>query len=216
MYDSWQPSLFGSVAVDVPSVDPSFHGLERIQLDADSWIDLVPGWLRGADDVCASAIERLPWIEREVVMWDRQVPEPRLTWWWNTDQPDPEPLPVFTEIRRALTAHYGIDFDSTGCNWYRNGRDSVAWHGDRVRHLVQPIVAIVSVGSPRPFLVRPRGGGSSIRFVPAHGDLLVMGGRCQHDWEHCVPKVASSGPRVSIMARHRCEFTAAGVRPPSG
>ena len=94
-------------------------------------------------------------------------------------------------------------FDSIGCNYYRTGADSVAWHADRIRFYQEdPIVAIVSVGAPRPFLLRPRGGGRSRSFLLGQGDLLVMGGACQHDWEHTVPKVASAGPRISITYRH--------------
>ena len=140
-------------------------------------------------------------------MWDRQLPEPRLTWWWDAASDEPEPLPILAEIRSALSGRYELGFDSIGCNWYRDGRDSVAWHRDRVRELVQPHVAIVSVGAPRKFLVRRFGGGPSRPFLLGHGDLLVMGGRCQHEWEHTVPKVARSGPRISITLRHHSEQT---------
>jgi alkylated DNA repair dioxygenase AlkB len=105
----------------------------------------------------------------------------------------------------VLSVRYGVSFDSIGTNYYRDGQDSVAWHGDRVRHLADPIVAIVSVGAPRPFLLRSRRGGSSLAFALGQGDLLVMGGECQHRWEHCVPKVAAAGPRISITYRHESE-----------
>ena len=102
-----------------------------------------------------------------------------------------------------VAARYDRPFDSVGLNFYRDGRDSVAWHGDRVRHQqADPLVVIVSVGAPRPFLLRPRGGGSSLSYLLGQGDLLVMGGAIQHDWEHCVPKVAAAGPRISITFRH--------------
>jgi alkylated DNA repair dioxygenase AlkB len=139
-----------------------------------------------------------------VVMYHRQLPEPRLTCWWSDLAEHVEPLPVLAEARRVLTEHYAKPFDSIGFNLYRDGRDSVAWHSDRERFEHEdPVVAILSVGAARPFHVRPLGGGPSRRWSVGHGDLLVMGGACQHDWQHCVPKVAhTEGPRLSIMFRH--------------
>lgn len=198
---AWQPTLFGG---DDVAVDPSFGGMVCHRLDADSWLDHVPGWLRGSDHVFASLASGLAWGQRRVHMYDKLVDEPRLTWWADDDgQPSPVPLPVLDDARRALEARYAKTFDSLGCNYYRTGRDSVAWHGDRVRHhLEHPVVATISVGSPRPFLLRRRGGGPSLAFHLGHGDLAVMGGACQHRWEHCVPKVKAAGPRISIMFRH--------------
>jgi alkylated DNA repair dioxygenase AlkB len=195
----WQASLF---AAGDPGFDPSFQGLRRLALDEMSWLDHLPRWLEGSDHVFAELVARLPWHQRTVPMYDRLVQEPRLVWWW-TEADGASPLPVLDEVRRALSCHYDRHFDSIGCNYYRDGADSVAWHGDRMRHTqVDPMVAIVSVGAPRPFLLRPRGGGHSTSFLLGQGDLLVMGGAVQHDWEHTVPKVAAAGPRISITFRH--------------
>ncbi|HEY4333408.1 MAG TPA: alpha-ketoglutarate-dependent dioxygenase AlkB [Ilumatobacteraceae bacterium] len=198
---TWQTNLFGA---EEPAFDQSFEALTRIWLDDSSWIDHAAQWLTGADTMFAALAGSLPWRQREVTMWDRLLPEPRLTAWWDGRDGTSEALPVLAEIRAALTAHYSRPFDSIGYNLYRDGRDSVAWHGDRERYVHEdPIVAIVSLGSPRPFQLRPRGGGRSITRRLGSGDLLVMGGACQHDWEHAVPKVAhASGPRLSIMFRH--------------
>jgi alkylated DNA repair dioxygenase AlkB len=198
--DGWQASLFG---LTDPTIDPTFAAVERIALDDTSWVDHLPLWLSGADLVFGELVARLPWRHREVVMYDRVVPEPRLTSWWSEGDGGPEPLPVLADIRRALSDRYDKHFDSIGCNYYRDGNDSVAWHGDTVRKVyVDPLVAIVSVGSPRPFQLRPRGGGHARSFDLGLGDLLVMGGACQHDWEHSVPKVRHAGPRLSITFRH--------------
>jgi len=202
MFVSWQASLF---AGDTLAVDHDFTSLARRQLDDDSWVDHAPGFLAGADGLFDTLITELPWRQREVVMFDRKLAEPRLTWWWNVADGKREPLPVLAELRAALTGRYERTFDSIGANWYRDGRDSVAWHGDRERHLPQPLVAIVSLGTPRPFLLRRTGGGASIPFALGHGDLLVMGGRCQHEWQHCVPKVAKAGPRISVTFRHHTD-----------
>ena len=196
-----QASLFD---LGAPRVDSAFAGLRRTWLDATSWVDRCPGWLHGADEVYDALVERLPWRQREVVMFDRKLPEPRLTAWWSDVGEQSEPLDVLGEARRALTGQYGKPFDSIGFNLYRDGRDSVAWHSDRERFEHEdPVVVILSVGAARPFRVRPIGGGASHRWDVGHGDLLVMGGACQHDWQHCVPKVAHvEGPRLSIMFRH--------------
>lgn len=194
-----QGSLLGA---DEPAVDAAFDGLRRHQLDATSWIDHAASWLRGHDEVFDRLFHELAWRQRTVMMYERRLPEPRLTAWW-TPARGPEPLPVLAAGRVALTARYGVTFDSIGFNCYRHGNDSVAWHGDRHRHtVVDPVVAIISVGTPRPVRLRPRGGGSSVSFDLGHGDLFVMGGACQHDWEHTVPKVRRAGPRISITYRH--------------
>ena len=118
--------------------------------------------------------------------------------------------PCSTRCGTRCPAVYQRSFDSIGCNYYRTGADSVAWHGDRMRHeQIDPLVAIVSVGAPRPFQLRPRGGGHALSFLLGQGDLLVMGGAIQHDWEHSVPKVAAAGPRISITYRHGAESPAA-------
>jgi len=204
---SYQGCLF---ALDDPACDETFAGGRRIQLDDDSWVDIVPRWMRGADLVFGELVARLPWGQREVVMYDRLLPEPRLTAWWSVRHDTPEALPVLADARRVLTRRYGRPFDTIGYNLYRDGRDSVAWHADRERYVHEdPVVAIVSVGAPRSFQLRPRAGrpgsdgGEHHQFLVGQGDLLVMGGACQHDWEHCVPKVAHApGPRLSIMFRH--------------
>lgn len=195
----WQRSLFDG---EHPDVDRSFAALVRHRLDATTWVDHVPGWMLGHEAVFDELTAALAWRQREVTMYERRLPEPRLTSWW-TPAAGPEAMPVLAEARTVLTARYEVAFDSIGFNWYRDGDDSVAWHGDRHRHTVHhPVVAIVSVGAARPFRLRPRGGGPTRSFELGHGDLLVMGGACQHDWEHTVPKVRRAGPRVSVTYRH--------------
>jgi alkylated DNA repair dioxygenase AlkB len=151
------------------------------------------------DDLVGS----LPWAQRERRMYDGVVAEPRLTAWWDL-KGDRTGIPaVLLAVRDVLADRYAVDFDSVGCNLYRDGRDSVAWHGDTVRKtMAEPVVGIVSLGEPRPLLLRPTGGGRSHRYVLGAGDLFVMGGTCQHTWQHSVPKVRSAGPRLSVTFRH--------------
>jgi alkylated DNA repair dioxygenase AlkB len=196
-----QGSLFG--ALD-PAIDTSFADVERIRLDDRSWVDVAHGWLSGSDAVFDELVHALPLRQRtDVKMFDRLVDEPRLSAWWHVDAGLREPMPILAEVRDVLSARYGEQLHSIGFNLYRDGADSVAWHGDRHRHVVtDPIVAIVSVGSPRPLRLRPRGGGPSRSWRLGDGDLFVMGGACQHDWEHTVPKVRHAGPRLSITFRN--------------
>ena len=197
-----QPSLFGTCD---PHVDVEFAGVERIDLDHVSWVEHAPAWLEGADAVFDALLERVEFTQRRSIpMYDSLVDEPRLSSWWRDDGLHPEPIPLLGSIRERLTERYHRPFDSIGLNLYRDGDDSVAWHGDRHRAVVtDPIVAIVSVGSRRPLKIRPRGGGSSMSWNLGDGDLFVMGGACQHLWEHAVPKVRRvAGPRLSITYRH--------------
>ncbi len=195
----YQGSLFGATA---PVVDAEVV-VDRIELDAECWVDYGVEWLAGADTLFDQLVDRLPFRQRTAVpMYDRLVDEPRLTTWWRLESGEPEPLPVLRELRRSLSSRYGEGFDSIGFNLYRDGADSVAWHGDRHRHVcVDPVVAIVSLGARRPFRLRPRGGGPALSWSLGHGDLLVMGGACQHDWEHTVPKVRHAEPRLSVTFR---------------
>lgn len=191
-----------------PTVDPAFAALTRVHLDDRSWVDVVPDWLQGADTVAEELTDRLPWRQRrDVPMYDSFVDEPRLSSWWRAADGVGEPLPVLAEIRRLLSDRYRVRFDSIGFNLYRDGEDSVAWHGDRHRrHVVDPVVAIVSVGQARTLRLRPRvaaGPRRSQTWRLGHGHLFVMGGACQHEWEHCVPKSSAGvGPRISITFRH--------------
>jgi alkylated DNA repair dioxygenase AlkB len=192
----WQASLF---AAEPPAPDLTYAGLRRVALDERCWVDWAPGWLAGSDVLFADLLATGPWRQREVRMYDRLLEEPRLV----AALPVEELPPALAAARRSLSGRYGVDFDSCFVNLYRDGRDSVAWHGDRNRHtMTDPLVVTISLGERRRFRLRPRGGGTSRGFALGHGDLLVMGGATQHDWEHTVPKVASAGARMSVTMRH--------------
>jgi alkylated DNA repair dioxygenase AlkB len=198
----WQPSLFDGGA---PSLDVSYAGIERLQLDEHSWVDYCPGWLAGSDDVFAGLAQEARWQQRTVHMDDREVLEPRLTAGWSAEAAGADTPGVLRDMAGALSQRYGVDFDRIWVNLYRNGADSVAWHGDRNRLVMtRPLVATVSLGARRRFLLRRRGTTSAThRLEPGHGDLVVMGGRCQSEWEHTVPKtVQRVGPRMSVTIRH--------------
>ena len=197
----WQPSLLA--AAEEPDIERSFSGLRRIHLDEGSWVDHAPGWVSGADRLFEEVLFGRPWEQRSRRMYDQRVEEPRLTAPWNADSGRPLEPPILEEIRGVLSERYRRAFDSVGFYLYRDGRDSVAWHADRIAaEIEEPIVALVSLGEPRKFLLRPKGGGASRAFLVGHGDLLVTGGKTQRMWEHSVPKVSRAGPRISLAYRH--------------
>jgi alkylated DNA repair dioxygenase AlkB len=210
---SWQGSLFDGAA----PVEPlSFDRVVRHRLDERSWLDEVTGWLPDHGEVFDLLLAEAPWRQRERRMYDRTVLEPRMVAGWSGPSL-PDLPPRLAELRAALSGHYRLDFDSVHVNLYRDGRDGVAWHGDTVRKtLHDPLVATVSLGERRRFLLRPGTSGPATRtFTPGGGDLLVMGGACQHEWQHTVPKTARAGARMSITLRHSAEGWAAarGRRP---
>lgn len=180
--------------------------VRRTLLARGAWVDHRPGWVEGSDSVLETLVRDIPWRSERRRMYDRVVDVPRLVSWY--DDARDLPVPVLVDARAALSAYYapelGEPFVSAGCCFYRDGRDSVAWHGDTIGRgaTADTMVAIVSFGSPRTLTLRPRGGGPSLAFPLGHGDLLVMGGSCQRTWEHAVPKTSRAvGPRVSIQLR---------------
>ncbi len=206
----FQPSLFDAPPV---ALDDAFRTLRRVQLDEACWVDYAPGWIRGSDVLFVQVLRARRWGQRTRWMYDRRVREPRLTSMWELRSGEALDPSVLEEMRLRLSARYGVELDSAGFNLYRDGRDSVAWHGDRIeKEVEEPIVALVSLGEPRKFLLRPRGGGRSLAFQLGRGDLLVTGGKTQRAWMHGVPKVARAGARITIAFRHALDPRAYGAR----
>lgn len=196
----YQSSLFAGLTDASTALRP-----ERRHLSSGAWIDVQRGWLDEPDAVLAALVSGVPWRAERREMYDAVVDVPRLLHTYLAG--DPLPHPALTEAREALSRHYlpelGEPFVTAGCCFYRDGRDSVAWHGDTIGRgrTADTMVAIVSVGDPRRLLLRPRGGGGSLAVTMGHGDLVVMGGSCQRTWEHAVPKAAHAGPRISVQFR---------------
>jgi alkylated DNA repair dioxygenase AlkB len=200
-----QPSMFD--LAEEAALTPLTGRVTRHQLDRGAWVDHLPGWVEGSEVILETLLGDIGWRAERREMYEREVDVPRLLRWYDAGEELPHPL--LTEARERLTAYYadelGEPFVTTGMCLYRDGRDSVAWHGDTTgRSSSQDtLVAIVSFGSPRPLMLRPRGGGGeTLRFPLGHGDLVVMGGSCQRTWEHAIPKTAKKvGPRVSVQFR---------------
>jgi alkylated DNA repair dioxygenase AlkB len=200
----WQRTLFD--LGDRVGLEPVATDLTRTPLGPHAWLELRPGWVRRHDLLFEDLAESVPWVLERRPMYDRTVDVPRLVASYGAGDALPHPLlgDMWDVLgRRYPTAATG-PLCSVGACLYRNGVDSVAWHGDRNGRGTgtDSVVAIVSLGARRRLLLRPVAGGPALRFALGAGDLLVMGGRCQQHWEHCVPKTTRPvGPRISIQFR---------------
>jgi alkylated DNA repair dioxygenase AlkB len=201
-------ALQGSLFAAGDRTDPhtSTDTSERTDLGSGAWVDLQRNWMAGADLLFERLAAVVSWRAERRSMYDRVVDVPRLVAFYGSG--DELPDPSLDVARRVLGERYraeaGRGFASVGLCLYRDGRDSVAWHGDTIGRGATDdvVVAIVSLGAPRILLLRPTGGGATVRFRVGAGDLLVMGGSCQRTWEHAVPKTARPvGPRISMQFR---------------
>jgi len=188
-----QLDLFASRTV---RIDQSFSDLRRHELGLGAWVDHVPAWVSGHEALFDRLRVELPWREETMKMYDRTVTVPRLL----------AAVPregIVEEMRLVLSERYGEEFVRTTAALYRDGKDSVAFHGDTTaRDMEQAIVATVSLGQPRRFLLKPTEGGASVIFPAGRGDLIVMGGTCQRTWRHAIPKATHvAGPRIALMFR---------------
>jgi alkylated DNA repair dioxygenase AlkB len=179
-------------------VDEAFSTATRIQLDDTSWVEHVPGWLGGDAELMATLMEQAAWEQRSRWMYTRMVTEPRLT----AEYPviDSASQPALRYLTEVLSAHFRQPYARLWMNWYRDNNDGTGWHADRpVSKLAEAVVPVLSLGAARRFLIRPQGGGASTAIVANGGDLVVMGGRCQKDYQHCVPKQKQPArPRLSL------------------
>lgn len=195
-----QGSLFGSGELEVRTDAP----IHRTWLDGESWVDVAHGWLGGQMELYDRLARADLWHRGRRPMYGEYVDEPRLS--AGLRMKDSRTPAIVRRMSATLSARYEVPMSTLWLNWYTGGDDAVAWHADRIgRAQKDPPVAIISLGSTRRFLLRPKGGGPSTTFTPAGGDLLVMGGACQHQWEHSVPRARHGGPRISVT-----------FRPPSG
>lgn len=190
-----QLDLFAAPTV---AFDPTFAAVRRHDLGLGAWVDHVPAWISGHEALFDALHAALPWKAETMRMYDREVAVPRLLARVPSEG-------LIEDLRAALSRRYGEEFTRTTAALYRDGKDSVAWHGDTVaRDMDTALVATVSLGQPRRFLLKPTEGGSSVAFPAGRGDLIVMGGTCQRTWRHSIPKAAhTAGPRIALMFRPR-------------
>jgi alkylated DNA repair dioxygenase AlkB len=207
MSTHFQGSLLDGPDLETPHLS-DLAPIRRTTLSRGAWVDLLPAWVHGSDALFERLVEAVPWYAEKRQMYERVVDVPRLLSFYDEGAALPDPL--LDEARRRLSSHYlpelGEPFTTAGFCFYRDGKDSVAWHGDTIGRskTEDTMVAIVSFGSPRRLMLRPRGGGASVGFALGHGDLIVMGGSCQRTWEHAILQTARpAGPRISVQFRPR-------------
>jgi alkylated DNA repair dioxygenase AlkB len=182
--------------------------VDRTVLSDGAWIDIRREWLAGAEELFERLRRIVPWQEERRWMYGRMVEVPRLQAFYDEGMPLPDAL--LEQGREMLSDQYreelGEPFQSTGMCLYRDGRDSVSWHGDTIGRgaTEDTLVAILSLGATRCLRLRPRQGGATQSVALATGDLLVMGGSCQRTWEHAVTKSTRPvGERLSVQFRPR-------------
>jgi alkylated DNA repair dioxygenase AlkB len=192
-----QDDLFASETAAL-AIDTTFVTAKRTAIDAQSWVEVVPGWMSGSRTLFERLATAVPWRQRDRRLFDQTFREPRLTAEYRNLRNVPER--ALLDAARALSRHYGVVYDSLWLNFYRDGQDSTGWHRDRFScRRPECIVPVLTLGATRRFLIKPRTGGASIAFKPGSGDLIVMGGRSQEDWLHGVPKEPGiAEPRISI------------------
>ena len=184
--------------------------VDRLDLGDGAWVDVVRGFLTGADELYDVLVAERPWRQGRLFRYERTIDEPRLT---NAVRvTDPNVPRELLAPHRWLQHRYGARFAGFALAWYRDGNDSIAFHRDTdMRWLDETVIAILSLGAARPFRLRPREHrnrheldlhGAVHDLMPGSGDLLVMGGTAQHGWEHAVPKVpALRRGRISVQWR---------------
>jgi alkylated DNA repair dioxygenase AlkB len=220
---SGQRSLLGGGRPALGQPARPLSGLQRRSLDDGAWVDYMTGFVTGHEALMEALVETTHWKTGQREMYEKIVEVPRLVAGLPADGPG---HPLIEEMRAVLSAHYATEFARTGVAYYRDGRDSVAWHGDYIaRELQEALVATVSLGEPRRFLLRRKlpnkkngdgggGVGPSIAYNLGWGDLIVMGGTCQRTWQHAIPKVGHAAPRLVIMFRPVWEAPPGAYRPP--
>jgi alkylated DNA repair dioxygenase AlkB len=182
--------------------------IQRVQLDDRSWVDVIRDFMPRGTDVHDELLVTTQWQQGRVFRYERYIDEPRLGSWIDGRMTHP----ALAEAGDWISDHYGTPFDGAGLALYRNGNDAVGFHRDReLIWLEDTLIAVLTLGATRPWLVKPLGRGrdgrdpdfsDTLDFMPASGDLIVMGGRTQSAWLHGVPGTATPcGSRISVQWR---------------
>jgi len=160
-------------------------------------------------------IAEIAWRSKEVVMWGRKLPQPRLTAWYG----DPgaryaysgielHPLPwtpLLLDIKSRVEEVAGLAFNSVLLNYYRDNHDSIGFHSDDEPELgARPVIASLSLGQERTFILKHKRSKSvsPVHLRLASGSLLLMKGETQRCWRHGILKEnRSCGPRINLTFR---------------
>jgi alkylated DNA repair dioxygenase AlkB len=187
----------------------------RIELDGGAWVEYRPAWVevREADRLLIALRDELAWEQREIVLFGRRVLQPRLIAWagalgyrYSGQTLEPRAsTPATAALMARVVEHTHVPFNHVLLNRYRDGSDSIGLHADDEPELgPDPVVATLSLGATRRFVLRPRHArlGPSRSLDVQHGSLLVMGGTCQRHYVHGVPRQSGvTGERISLTFR---------------
>lgn len=191
--------------------------LQKLELSPNSWISYIPSWLQPsqADQLMTELYNSLQWKEGQIRMFGQWLSIPRQHAWygdtqasygWSGQRAEPLPwVPELEQLRQMLQQSTGALFNGVLANLYRDGKDCMHWHSDDEAELRQrPLIAAISVGAERRFSLRHKSRAyPTHRLQLGHGSLLLMGGDCQHDWQHALPRSTRiDKPRVSLTFRY--------------
>lgn len=197
-----------------------FHqrGFEVLPL-AKADVRIWRGWLAHdkARILYTNLVQTLEWSQPTIIIAGQARLTPRWQCWVGSKKavysysgtrfnplPWTEPL---LELKRQLQQSCDTEFNSALINWYRTGQDSVSWHADDEPELgPAPVIASLSLGVTRRFLMRPnqRDAGTRAQTLDLnHGDLLLMQGLTQQNWQHCIPKMPKlDAARINLTFRY--------------
>ena len=201
---SSQPPLFSLVEpIDLPNAELVIH---RALFNDEE-----------ATDHFEALLSETKWSQETIQMFGKVTNIPRLTaWYGDADKPytysgiQMQPLPWterLLEIKTRVETISQTVFNSVLLNQYRNGNDSVDWHADDEPELgANPVIGSVSFGGVRDFKFRSKDADSSDTQTTEtielrHGDVLLMSGETQRNWNHQIPKRAKADPRINLTFR---------------
>lgn len=167
-----------------------------------------------ADALQASLRDAIPWEQHRIRLFGRWLDAPRQSCWigdpgcaytYSRVRHEPRPWPAPLDALRARLAQAtGIRFNAVLANRYRDGRDAMGWHADDEPELgPRPLIASISLGAPRRFLLRHRlRRDLRAALTLDHGSLLLMAGDTQRCWQHSLPRSARPlGERINLTFR---------------
>ena len=172
-----------------------------------------------ADRLLQELMEKIEWTQNKIRFYGKESLVPRLEAWYGDHgksyaysgiQMNPKPwTKELVEIKEAIEKEASVPFNSVLINYYRDGKDRVAWHSDDEKELGQnPIIGSVSLGAERKFKLRHKKykeNGLKTEIMLQHGSFLLMKGPTQHHWMHEIPRTAKPiGSRINLTFRIIC------------
>lgn len=165
-----------------------------------------------ADRLFEGLLTEIEWRQEAIRIFGKSVLQPRRTAWYGEKDYSYSGIvmsrrpwtPMLEEIKAKVESAAGWSFNGVLMNHYRDGQDSMGWHRDNEKELgPEPVIASISLGEPRRFLLRHRADPSlKIEQILESGSLLLMRGRSQEAWDHSLPKTSrSANARINLTFR---------------